>query len=65
MCRTHHRQLHDAGDEAAWWNDLNIDPLPIAQDLWTQTRRSGDDPSTNKPADEGNLGEPKAETPMK
>ncbi len=39
LCRTHHRQLHHAGDEAAWWEDIGIDPLPIAQDLWTQTRR--------------------------
>jgi recombination DNA repair RAD52 pathway protein len=38
LCRTHHRQLHHAGDEAAWWNDLGVDPFPIAQDLWQQTR---------------------------
>ncbi len=51
LCRTHHRQLHQAGDEAAWWNDIGIDPLPIAQDLWTQTRRRSKGPITQTGAD--------------
>ena len=38
LCRIHHRQLHHAGDEASWWNDMNVDPLPIAQELWQQSR---------------------------
>jgi hypothetical protein len=42
ICRTHHRQLHHAGDEASWWNDLGIDPLPIAQELWQQSRGRSD-----------------------
>ena len=37
LCRTHHRQLHHGGDEIAWWIDMDIDPLPIAQDLWLQS----------------------------
>jgi hypothetical protein len=37
LCRTHHRQLHHAGDEIAWWIDLQIDPLPIAKDLWRES----------------------------
>ena len=37
LCRTHHRQLHHGGDEIAWWIDMDIDPLPIAQDLWVQS----------------------------
>jgi hypothetical protein len=37
LCRTHHRQVHQTGDEIAWWNDLEIDPLAIAQDLWQQS----------------------------
>jgi hypothetical protein len=61
LCRTHHRQLHRAGDEAAWWNDMAVDPLPIAQELWQQSRgrqapsekpgtpRSNDDKSTSPP----------------
>jgi hypothetical protein len=37
LCRTHHRQLHDAGDETSWWNDMGIDPLPVARALWQQS----------------------------
>jgi Rad52/22 family double-strand break repair protein len=39
LCREHHRQLHQAGDEVRWWQNLNIKPLEIAKDLWHQTRR--------------------------
>lgn len=38
LCRTHHRQLHHAGSEINWWMDLDVDPLPIAQDLWEQSK---------------------------
>lgn len=34
LCRTHHRQLHDSGNEIAWWIDMDIDPLPIAHEMW-------------------------------
>lgn len=36
LCRTHHRQLHDSGNEVTWWIDMDIDPLPIAHDLWLE-----------------------------
>jgi hypothetical protein len=42
VCRLHHRELHRAGDEAAWWRRLNIDPLPVALRLWQQTRGDGE-----------------------
>jgi hypothetical protein len=38
LCRGHHRQLHQAGNEVAWWEDLQINALEIARDLWKQTR---------------------------
>ena len=38
LCRGHHRQLHQAGNEEAWWAARNIDALAIAKDLWAQTR---------------------------
>jgi hypothetical protein len=38
LCRIHHREVHDRGDERAWWDALNIDPRPVAQELWTETR---------------------------
>jgi hypothetical protein len=39
LCRGHHRQLHQAGDEAAWWGNLNINALDIAKGLWEESRR--------------------------
>jgi hypothetical protein len=38
LCRGHHRQLHQAGNEEAWWKGLKIEPLVIAKRLWEQTR---------------------------
>ena len=38
LCRDHHQQLHQAGNEVAWWHDLNIKPLEIAKGLWEDSR---------------------------
>jgi ERF superfamily len=40
LCRIHHRQLHDRGDERAWWEELKINPVSLAQQLWNETRPS-------------------------
>ena len=37
LCRGHHRQLHQAGNEVAWWENLKINALEIAKGLWEQT----------------------------
>jgi DNA recombination protein Rad52 len=37
LCRGHHRQLHQAGNEVTWWENLHIDALAIAKDLWKRT----------------------------
>ena len=39
LCRTHHRELHNAGSEVDWWQawDRNVDPLEIAKGLWEQS----------------------------
>jgi hypothetical protein len=42
VCRIHHRELHRCGDEIAWWDKINIDPLPVALRLWQQTRLNGE-----------------------
>jgi hypothetical protein len=42
VCRVHHRELHRQGDEAAWWDKVHIDPLPVALRLWQHTRLNGD-----------------------
>ena len=41
LCRIHHRQLHDAGNEVAWWEDLDINALEIAKGLWEERRGKG------------------------
>jgi len=38
LCRGHHRQLHQNGNEVAWWENLQINALEIARHLWEQTR---------------------------
>ena len=37
LCRTHHRAVHRAGDERAWWKATGIDPLKVARKLWKDT----------------------------
>src|SRR5450830_1714201 len=37
LCRTHHREIHRYGDEAAWWSKHRLDPLIAASNLWRQT----------------------------
>jgi len=34
LCATHHRSLHDNGNERAWWKGLNIEPIKEAERLW-------------------------------
>ena len=38
LCRDHHQQLHQAGNELAWWHDLNINALEVAKEFWAQSR---------------------------
>jgi hypothetical protein len=38
LCRSHHRAVHRAGDEQAWWKQAGIDPIKVARKLWKQTR---------------------------
>jgi hypothetical protein len=47
VCRVHQRELHRYGDEASWWAGVNIDPLPIALELWRRSRLThASEPST-------------------
>jgi hypothetical protein len=38
LCRDHHQQLHRHGDEIAWWANLRIAPLKMAEELWDATQ---------------------------
>jgi hypothetical protein len=42
LCRGHHRQLHQAGDERAWWECQRMNALEIARGLWEKTRSATD-----------------------
>jgi hypothetical protein len=44
LCRGHHRQLHQAGNEADWWEKLRINALEIARGLWVQTHTASANP---------------------
>jgi hypothetical protein len=34
LCRKHHQELHGHGNEASWWANMQVAPLPIAKELW-------------------------------
>ena len=40
LCRGHHRQLHQAGNEVAWWQGFKIEALQVARRLWEQSHPS-------------------------
>ena len=60
LCHGHHRQLHQAGNEVAWWEDCKINALEIAKGLWEEShgRKNAATP-TAEPHNEAN--EPTAE----
>jgi hypothetical protein len=41
LCRVHHRAVHRARDERAWWQAAGIDPSKISRKLWKETRIDG------------------------
>jgi len=47
LCRTHHREAHRAGDERAWWEQVGIDPVKVARELWRKVRLSGSTPPSS------------------
>jgi hypothetical protein len=60
LCRDHHRELHNSGNEIAWCHYMGIDPLPVAKRLWDESHEgSGTDQDGGKhwctiePTDDG------------
>src|ERR1700730_12216006 len=49
LCRPHHRAVHRARGEQAWWKAAGIDPVKVAGQLWRQTRLN--DPQDRHQAD--------------
>jgi hypothetical protein len=37
LCRAHHREVHNCGDETAWWKKAGIDPIGGVRTLWLKT----------------------------
>jgi len=40
LCNIHHFELHQTGDERAWWKDKGIDPINVAGELWRKNSGS-------------------------
>jgi hypothetical protein len=38
LCRQHHRELHRHGNEANWWANMQVAPLPVAKELWEKSQ---------------------------
>jgi hypothetical protein len=38
LCRVHHRAVHRAREEQAWWQANGVDPIKVARQLWNETR---------------------------
>ena len=41
LCRDHHTQLHRHGNEPAWWANMQVAPLEIANGLWQTSTIQG------------------------
>jgi DNA recombination protein Rad52 len=46
LCRSHHRQLHQLGNEKSWWANLGIGPMETAKHLWEKSHPLSDPAST-------------------
>lgn len=42
LCRSCHQQLHAKGDEREWWRERGINPEPVAESLWRESRNFGE-----------------------
>jgi hypothetical protein len=49
LCRIHHRQLHQAGNEVTWWGNFNLKSLEVAKELWEQTHPKSASAVTHPP----------------
>ena len=38
LCNIHHLELHQTGDERAWWKTRKIEPITVARKLWLERR---------------------------
>jgi hypothetical protein len=51
LCRGHHREVHQCGDETAWWGNTGVDPADAARALWLRShplRMGQEEPTSNQ-----------------
>jgi hypothetical protein len=51
LCRGHHRQLHQAGNEVIWWEGLKINALEVSKGFWEQTHPKSAAADTQQPSE--------------
>jgi ERF superfamily len=65
LCRVHHRAVHRARDERAWWRQAGLDPIKVARRLWKETRgvgqRRSQQPALSRPPGAAASSDPKNE----
>jgi hypothetical protein len=47
LCRIHHRLVHRVGNEETWWQEVGVDPIKAARQLWKRTRLDEERPKPN------------------
>jgi hypothetical protein len=55
LCRGHHRQLHQTGNEAAWWQERKINALKVARELWEKSHPKLTAPNEDPAGSEQNI----------
>lgn len=55
LCRLHHREVHHARNELAWWRDLKIDPIDVANKLWQESHARVQKANPTNPEDQTRL----------
>ena len=53
LCALHHHDLHMKGNEGEWWNGRAIEPMPVAESLWRQSRGLLDAPEAGDAVPQG------------
>jgi len=44
LCAQHHNELHAFHNEASWWRNQGVEPLPIANALWCESVKGDSSP---------------------
>jgi len=65
LCASHHRALHNVGNEENWWKEKGIDPTAHAVRLWWDTKHGGFEHAKQKAAVGKKPGLRSATTPPK